>query len=339
MPSLLENHPLHAADRGGEILYRTLASGRLSPSYLLEGSDPEALRVAALDFAAGILLGSPPAAFDEAAARRVRAGHHPDVFVLEKDKATVISVRALTAALERAHMTPLEGTHQVFLIQPADAMEPEGIARYLKSLEEPPPGTVFVLLTCRAERLPDTVLSRCKRVRFPPLAAARIAELLSREDVDADTAAAAARLASGSLAAARRGVATSLDDSLTQLIAAAESAAPEVAKVTDGVLAHIGRCAADLAAADTAETDTKRQHVRELCADVVRALSVEARERSAEKASRLPACVGPQAALDLLARWAELSAAVAANVTPHVVILAAVAALRAAVEASGRVVR
>ena len=53
----------------------------------------------------------------------------------------MISVAALTAVLERgARQRPIAGRRQVFLIDPAEAMEPEGVARYLKALEEPPRG-------------------------------------------------------------------------------------------------------------------------------------------------------------------------------------------------------
>ncbi len=165
----------------GESLLRTVAGGRLSPSYLFEGADSEVLEEAGRAFATAVL----EAGSNEAARPRVRAlvarDAHPDLHVRRKDKATVISVAALAETLEQAHATPVAGRHQVFLIQPAEAMEPEGVARYLNALEEPPEGTVFLLLSTRPDRLPNAVLSRVRRIRLPPLAEGFVARRLEAD--------------------------------------------------------------------------------------------------------------------------------------------------------------
>ncbi len=328
------DHPLASFGSVGDLLLRTLSAGRISPSYLFEGADAQALFEAAQAFAIGLLSGAPPAEVDPHVDARVRHGNHPDLHHLTKDKATVISVAALSAALERAHSTPLEGAHQVFLIQPAEAMEAEGIARYLKALEEPPPGTVFLLLSSRAERLPETVLSRCRRVRFAPLAGDIIEERLTASGVDASTARFAARSSGGSLTHARRVVDAQLEDIVRPLVEASVAPQPAVAQTVEGALAHLTKRAAELAAADPAATDTKRQHVRVLVADVLRALCVEARERIAGRESLLPSAVAEAEALDLLEQWGELTAAVAANVTPAAILLETVSRLRTIATAS-----
>ena len=100
------------------MLRRTLAGGRLSPSYLLEGADAETLSEAARAFAAGILCEKGGACGTCRSCRRAISGSHLDLHLLSKDKPTVISVAALTPMLERAHMKPSEGSRQVFVIEP-----------------------------------------------------------------------------------------------------------------------------------------------------------------------------------------------------------------------------
>ncbi len=324
----LTTHPLERFGACGSLLLRTLASERLSPSYLFEGTDGDALHEAARAFAAGILAASPPGVADERTMKLALTGSHPDLHELSQDKATVISVAALTPVLERAHSTPLESEHQVFVIDPAEAMEAEGIARYLKSLEEPPAGTVFILVTTRAERLPDTVLSRCRRVRFPPLSADVIAGRLEEDGVGAEVAADAALACGGSLARARRMAEHDIVLAAQAVVDAGTNPMPEVAATAARILAQLQQGGADLAADDPREADTKRQWLRVLLRDVLRVLCVSARERAAGRSGGpLPAC-DPERALDLIAGWGELEAAVASNVTPAAVLIEAIALLR-----------
>ncbi len=327
MTSSIE-HPLEHFGAAGAMLLRTLAAERISPSYLFEGSDREALHEAARAFAAGVIAGSPPAAPDERVFRLARDGAHPDLHELSQDKATVISVAALTPVLERAHTTPLEASHQVFLIDPAEAMEAEGIARYLKSLEEPPEGTVFVLVTTRAERLPETVLSRCRRVRFPPLDVAAITARLVEDGTALTAAAESALAAGGSLARARRLVDADILGAARMLIEAGVDPMPRVGETSERVLALLQKGAADLAAGDERAGDMKRQYLRVLLRDVLRVLCVSARERAAGRSGGLLPETDPDRALDLIQAWGTLEAAVVSNVTPAAILIEAMALLR-----------
>ena len=83
-------HPLANFGDVGAVLLRTLENERISPSYLFEGTDPDSLREAAFAFAAGIVMGCPPAPTDPRVARIARNGDHPDVHRLTKDKAVPV---------------------------------------------------------------------------------------------------------------------------------------------------------------------------------------------------------------------------------------------------------
>jgi DNA polymerase-3 subunit delta' len=86
------------------------------------------------------------------------------------------------------------------IIDDADALMPEAQNALLKTLEEPPPASVFVLVTSRPDLLLPTVRSRCQRLRFGALSASDVAAVLIRDHgFDAPAAHAAAAAADGSI--------------------------------------------------------------------------------------------------------------------------------------------
>ncbi len=116
-----------------------------------------------------------------AACRRIARGTHPDVLVLEPGDSGSIRIEAVREVVDRAAYRPFEGRRRVVTIDSADAMVPAAQNALLKTLEEPPSGSVFVLVSSMPDALLPTVLSRCPRLRFGPLSAAEIAEALMRD--------------------------------------------------------------------------------------------------------------------------------------------------------------
>ncbi len=90
---------------------------------------------------------------------------------------------------------------KVAILDDADDLNEEAANAFLKTLEEPPPGAVLILIGTSAEVQLQTIVSRCQVVRFDPLSAADVAELLLEQGVarDADDAARLAALGDGSL--------------------------------------------------------------------------------------------------------------------------------------------
>ena len=107
---------------------------------------------------------------------------------------------------------PTLGARRVVIIDPADDLEKNAANALLKSLEEPPEGTFFLLVTHRLGRLLPTLRSRCRVLRFAPLAGDQIERILreSAPDADALTRAAAVAAAKGSPGAALEFVAQDL---------------------------------------------------------------------------------------------------------------------------------
>ncbi|HEX5474459.1 MAG TPA: DNA polymerase III subunit delta' [Vicinamibacterales bacterium] len=143
---------------------------------------------------------------DCGACRRIARGVHADVLSVTPGDTGAIKVDQVREAIERAAYRPFEGRRRVVIVDEADALLPEAQNALLKTLEEPPPASVFVLVTARPDMLLPTVRSRCQRLRFGPLVPAEIAALLMRDHgYGAAEAHAAASASAGSVGRALEG--------------------------------------------------------------------------------------------------------------------------------------
>jgi DNA polymerase-3 subunit delta' len=158
-----------------------------------------------------------------AACTRIARGVHPDTLVLEPGDNGSIKIDQVREAIERTGYRPFEGRRRVVVIDEADALMPAAQNALLKTLEEPPPSSVFVLVTARPDVLLPTVRSRCPQLRFRQLSPDEIARGLVARGLGQAEAQAVAASADGSLGRA-------LEASAEDLVAARE--------VAQHVLAH-----------------------------------------------------------------------------------------------------
>lgn len=127
--------------------------------------------------------------------RQLAAGTFPDAIRLEPDpeKATAtIAVEDVREVIRVAGYHRYGGARRFVIVDPAEAMAPAAANALLKTLEEPPDGTGFILVATSVAGLLPTIRSRCQRVRFGPVAEADLAAWLVDRGVD-DAVAVAAR--------------------------------------------------------------------------------------------------------------------------------------------------
>jgi DNA polymerase-3 subunit delta' len=98
-----------------------------------------------------------------------------------------IPIDEIRALQHRLTTRPTLGSRAARFIDPADDLETGAVNALLKSLEEPPAGTFFLLVTHRLGRLLPTIRSRCRILRFAPLADETVDRILRIESPQADT--------------------------------------------------------------------------------------------------------------------------------------------------------
>ena len=112
---------------------------------------------------------------------RIARGVHTDVIIIEPGDTGSIKVDVIRSLIDRAMFRPFEGRRRVVIVDDADLLVPQAQNALLKTLEEPPDASVFLLVTSRPHLLLPTVRSRCPELRFGGLPAAEIVDLLMLE--------------------------------------------------------------------------------------------------------------------------------------------------------------
>lgn len=113
---------------------------------------------------------------DAAAGRLVDAGNHPEILRLArqpKDKAKElarnITIEQVRQMIRRLHLSLSLGDWRVIIVDAVDDLETDGANALLKTLEEPPAKTLFLLVSHSPGRLLPTIRSRCRLLRFQPV--------------------------------------------------------------------------------------------------------------------------------------------------------------------------
>jgi DNA polymerase-3 subunit delta' len=193
---------LYAAVVGQERAIANLRAAARHPvhAYLFVGPTGTGVVDAARAFAADVLCADGGCATC-ASCRNALAQRHPDLAVIERNGASIRAAE-IDEVIRLAVRPPSEGRFKVIVLVDFHLVDQQ-YPRLLKTLEEPPPSTVFLVL---AERVPPelvTIASRCVQVDFSPLPAAAIEAALVAEGVDPATAADVAGASGGRIDRAR----------------------------------------------------------------------------------------------------------------------------------------
>lgn len=100
----------------------------------------------------------------------IAAETHPDLCHLRpEEQGKSIKVDVIRQLIQQITLTPQYGGYRVVVISTADALNANSANALLKSLEEPPEGTIFLLVSDRPQALPLTIRSRCRNLNIPPV--------------------------------------------------------------------------------------------------------------------------------------------------------------------------
>ena len=171
-----------------QTLSHAVASGRTAHAYLFCGPRGTGKTSSARVVAKAInCLGRHEGAADPdgtcAICKAVDAGNFVDL--IEVDAASNRGIDEMRDLREKVRFAPTLGRYKVYIIDEAHAITGPAADAFLKTLEEPPPNTVFILATTEPHRLPATIVSRCQRFDFRRISTADVAERL-REIADAE---------------------------------------------------------------------------------------------------------------------------------------------------------
>lgn len=244
-----------------EVFRRSLQQERLASTFLFVGPPGVGKRLFADQLARTLLCSRRAAERMDPCGEcpdcaMVQAGSHPDLEVVAKpaDRA-VIPVELLIGDIEhrmreglchRISLRPFRGGHKIAIIDDADYLNPEGANCLLKTLEEPPPRSVLMLIGTSEQKQLPTIRSRCQVVRFRPLPDEVLAELLLEKGwaEQPEEAEQLAHLGRGSLREALRwreeGLAEFREVLLEQLAQGAWNA-PELAKTVAAFVDQAGK--------------------------------------------------------------------------------------------------
>lgn len=187
-----------------EILSKAMISGRVAHCYLFTGPDGVGKRTVAMKFAKAILCGKEKGdSCDQCSScLKVENSNHPDLLLLEP-KGGQILVDQVREIRERLLFRPLESKTRVVIMDNAHDLTPQASNAFLKILEEPPMGNIFVLVASSEASLLPTVVSRCQRIYFGPLMDHEVATfLVHRLAWEEERANEVARQARGSISTA-----------------------------------------------------------------------------------------------------------------------------------------
>jgi DNA polymerase-3 subunit delta' len=183
------------------MLQRAIVNDHLPHAYLFVGTEGIGKKLTALNLAKTVNCeeGKEDSCDRCLSCRKIEDANHPDVSVItpEGQFIRIDKIRELQRSMS---YRPFEGKMRVCIVDGADHMKVEGANALLKTLEEPPPRTLLILLASETDLLLPTIISRCQQITFTALSTDQmVTELTERHTIEEREARTVAALAQGSL--------------------------------------------------------------------------------------------------------------------------------------------
>ena len=192
-----------------ERLGAQVARGKWATTYLFTGDELDKKKALATAFAKALNCTEKSFRFDCTceSCRQIESGVHPDVkwYGLDEEAAS-IKIEEVRDFKNWLSYKPFKGKVKAFIFNMAERLTAEAQNALLKSLEEPPPGNVILLLVPHRKFLFDTIGSRATEIKVPPFRTKEIRDLFIKEGIARDQADFLARISGGELGRARLGL-------------------------------------------------------------------------------------------------------------------------------------
>lgn len=194
-----------AGSRAAEALAEQVSGGEVTHAWLLLGPVGSGKRPSAVAVAAALNCSVQPniGCGDCSVCLRVLRRRFPDVHHIVPEGPLIPVDVIRDQVIPEASRSAFEGRTKVFVIEEADRMNDPAQNALLKTLEEPQPDTVFILISDREEELLETIRSRCRVMRMEPVDEQTVVDVLKKEGAAPQDALLAARLSEGNLERAR----------------------------------------------------------------------------------------------------------------------------------------
>lgn len=171
---------IYGQDKQISILQSTIKRDRVPHAYLFHGIKGIGKRTTAKILAKALNCREKD---DDSCGRcssclKIEHGNHPDIVFIEPE-GIFIKIDTIRALQDQIKFRPFEGRKRVFVIVDAERMNDASANALLKTLEEPKPSNVLILTTSRVHKLPQTIVSRCQKIRFNPVRPEAISSFLT----------------------------------------------------------------------------------------------------------------------------------------------------------------
>ncbi len=180
-----------------------ISSGHLSHAYMFTGQKGTGKSLFAREFTKALFCKSNNGDSCDTCNNclRIDNNNHPDIHWIALDKKDkFIKIENIRNMQHHVRLSPVESEYKVFIIKEADRMNEESANCLLKTLEEPAPNTIIILIANSLASVKDTIKSRCQIIRFKPIPTSVIKEQLMNEfDTEIKEAEWISRFSCGSL--------------------------------------------------------------------------------------------------------------------------------------------
>ncbi len=152
-------------------LWQARQQGRFAHAFLFVGIGGLGKKQFAQTLGNALLCSQPSEAGGQCgschACHMAAAKSHPDLMMIEPEEdSKTITIDQIRQVVKNVNETSMQGGYRVIIIHPATAMNINAANALLKTLEEPTPNTVIILVSDQGSRLPATIISRCQKITF-----------------------------------------------------------------------------------------------------------------------------------------------------------------------------